>query len=122
MSTDHPRTTTPQGFQPDAPERLPLPARDKLTSVQRMAADAMIAGPRKSIHGPFVPLLRCPELMQRLGATADELRFRAGLPAIVREYVILLVARETGNQCEWQTHVPLAKQAGCAQSTIDAIA
>jgi 4-carboxymuconolactone decarboxylase len=36
--------------------------------------------------------------------------------------VILLVARETGNQFEWQTHAPLARRAGLEQETIAAIA
>lgn len=122
MKAEHSNAATPQGFQPDAPERLPLPAREKLSSVQRIASDAIIAGPRKAILGPFVPLLQCPALMERVGATGEALRFQGSLPDLIRELVILLVARETGNQFEWQTHVALARRAGCTQQVIDTIA
>jgi len=113
---------TLQGFQPDAAERLPLPAREKLSSAQQVAADAIISGPRQAILGPFAPLLQCPALMERVGAMGEALRFQGILPDLVRELVIILVARETGNQFEWQTHVALARRAGCAEQVIAAIA
>jgi 4-carboxymuconolactone decarboxylase len=122
MNARVPNAATPQGFQPGAPERLPLPSRESLTDAQRSAADAIIAGPRKAIFGPFVPLLQCPALMECIGATGEVLRFKGRLPDLVRELVILLVARETGNQFEWQTHAPLARRSGCPQEAIDAIA
>src|SRR5262249_39457465 len=49
---------TPQGFGADTAERLPIPTRASMTEAQRHAADAIIAGPRKAIFGPFVPLLQ----------------------------------------------------------------
>lgn len=52
--------STPQGFALGAAERLIVPARDSLSEAQRHAADAIVAGPRKAIFGPFVPLLQCP--------------------------------------------------------------
>jgi 4-carboxymuconolactone decarboxylase len=113
---------TPQGFTPDAPERLPLPARETMSAAQQAAADAIINGPRKAIFGPFVPLLQTPELMQHIGKTGETLRFAGSLPAHLRELVICQVARETGNQFEWQTHAPLAEKAGIAADAIAAIA
>ena len=67
----------PQGFTADTAERLPLPARDAMTEAQRTAADAIIAGPRKAVFGPFIPLLHCPGLMERIGKTGEALRFEA---------------------------------------------
>jgi 4-carboxymuconolactone decarboxylase len=93
-----------------------------MNDAQRASADAIIAGPRKAIFGPFVPLLQTPALMERIGSTGEALRFHGQLPDLVRELVILLVARETGNQFEWQTHAPLARRAGLEQETIAAIA
>src|SRR5579871_1688851 len=122
MGEERSNVATPQGFQPDAAERLPLPAREKLSSAQQAAADAIISGPRQAILGPFVPLLQCPALMERVGAMGEALRFQGILPDLVRELVIILVARETGNQFEWQTHVALARRAGCAEQVIAAIA
>lgn len=103
-------------------ERIPIPARNTMSEAQRTAADAIIAGPRKAISGPFVPLLQCPSLMKAIGKTGEVLRFCGTIPEHIRELVILAVARETSNQFEWQTHIPLALQAGISQDTVDAVA
>lgn len=115
-------TATSQGFFADTAERLSILSRDAMTEAQRTAADAIIAGPRKAIFGPFVPLLQCPVLMERIGKTGEALRFEGSLPARVREFVMAAVARETSNQFEWQTHVPLALRAGVNQGVIDDLA
>lgn len=112
----------PQGFGPSTAERLPVPERDAMSEAQRAAADAIINGPRKALFGPFVPLLQTPALMERIGKTGEALRFAGTLPDRVRELVICVVARETGNQFEWQTHAPLAIKAGVAAPAIDALA
>ena len=122
MNDTRPTHGTPQGFGPSTAERLPVPAAEAMNEAQRAAAAAIIAGPRKAIFGPFVPLLRTPALMERIGKTGEALRFDGTLPEPVRELVICVVARETGNQFEWQTHVPLALKAGIAAAAIDAIA
>ncbi|HJV25652.1 MAG TPA: carboxymuconolactone decarboxylase family protein [Aromatoleum sp.] len=118
---DTPRPT-PQGFGPSTSERLPIPQRGAMSEAQRAAADAIINGPRKAIFGPFVPLLQTPALMERIGKTGEALRFDGTLPERVRELAICVVARETGNQFEWQTHAPLAVKAGVAAEAIDALA
>lgn len=116
-----PSSSAPQGFATGATERLPVPARNSMNVAQRDAADAIIAGPRKAIFGPFVPLLQCPALMEHIGKTGETLRFKGCLPETIRELAICLVARETGNQFEWQMHVPLAIKAGITQAAIEAI-
>lgn len=115
-------TLTPQGFGPDNQERLPIPERSTMTEAQQAAADAIINGPRKAIFGPFVPLLQTPLLMERIGKIGEALRFEGSLPDRIRELSICAVARETGNQFEWQTHAPLAIKAGAAPATIEALA
>jgi 4-carboxymuconolactone decarboxylase len=86
------------------------------------AADAILNGPRKAIFGPFVPLLQTPVFMERIGKTGEALRFNGTLQDSIRELAICVVARETSNQFEWQTHVPLAIQAGVPKEAIDALA
>lgn len=113
---------TLQGFGPDRTERLPLPDRSAMSEAQRAAADAIINGPRGAVFGPFIPLLRIPVLMERVGKTGEALRFDGTLPERLREFAICVVARETANQFEWQTHVPLALKAGVAPASIDALA
>jgi 4-carboxymuconolactone decarboxylase len=116
-----PSSSTPQGFAAGTAERLPVPVRDNMSVAQRDAADAIIAGPRKAVLGPFVPLLQCPTLMEHVAKTGEALRFKGCLPEPIRELAICLVARETSNQFEWQMHAPLAVKAGVAQSIVDAV-
>lgn len=118
---DTPRPT-PQGFGDSTSERLPIPERSAMSDAQRAAADAIINGPRKAIFGPFVPLLQTPALMERIGKTGEALRFEGTLPERIRELAICVVARETANQFEWQTHAPLAVRAGVAAEAIEAVA
>jgi len=111
-----------QGFFPSPTDRMPLMPREAMTPAQREAADAIIAGPRKAIFGPFIPLLRSPQLMGRVGDMGAYLRFESTLDARIRELATCVAARHTANQFEWLMHAPLAVAAGVAQATVDAIA
>lgn len=111
-----------QGFGASTSERTALPPRESMSPEQQAAADAIINGPRKAIFGPFVPLLQTPLLMERIGKTGEALRFNGSLADSVRELAICVVARETGNQFEWQTHAPLAVKAGVDGAAIEALA
>ena len=100
-------------------DRLPLP--DNLSTAQQSAAEAISAGPRGALFGPFVPLLRSPELMTRLQEVGAYLRFESSVPAQLRELVILLIARDWNQDFEWGHHVPLARSAGLAEAVITAV-
>ncbi len=99
----------------------PLPA-DKMTDAQRRAAEEMIAGPRKGVKGPFVPLLRSPELMDRLQKVGEYLRFQSSLEQRISELIMLIVSREWTQHFEWFVHVPLGRKAGISEDTIAALA
>ena len=116
-----PAEPTTQGFARDARERLPIPAQDAMTDAQRAAAQALIAGPRKGVYGPFLPLLRSPELLDRVAKVGEYLRFDSALDARVRELVTCAVARHVHNQFEWVMHAPLARKAGVAAEAIEAL-
>jgi 4-carboxymuconolactone decarboxylase len=104
-----------------AVDRMPPIPRERMSDAQRAAADELIAGPRKGVKGPFVPLLRSPELMARLQKVGEFLRFQSSLPVRISEFATLLVARQWTQQFEWFTHVPLALAAGTAAETIAAL-
>jgi 4-carboxymuconolactone decarboxylase len=110
-----------QGFARDARERLPMPEAGAMNDAQRAAAQALIDGPRKGVFGPFLPLLRSPQLLERVAKAGEYLRFDSVLDARIRELVTCAVARHTSNQFEWVMHAPLALKAGVAQATIDAL-
>jgi len=99
----------------------PLPA-DKMTDAQRKAAAEMIAGPRKGVKGPFIPLLRSPELMDRLQKVGEYLRFESSLEQRISEFIMLVVSREWTQHFEWFVHVPLGRKAGIPEDTIIALA
>jgi 4-carboxymuconolactone decarboxylase len=105
-----------------AQERLPPIPPDKLTEAQVKAIEEFKAARSADVTGPFVPLLRSPEAMNRVRALGDYLRFRSALPPRLSEFVILLTARQWTQRYEWGAHAPLARQAGLSDATIAAIA
>ena len=111
----------PQGYAQPGGERLPLPRDDAMTPAQRAAAQALIAGPRKGVYGPFLPLLRSPARLERVAKVGEYLRFDSVLDARIRELVTCAVARHQSNQFEWTMHAPLAVQAGVAEAAIEAL-
>jgi len=121
MPNDHPSPGARQGFTEPWRERLPMPAADTMNAAQREAADALIAGPRKGVYGPFLPLLRSPQMLDRVARLGEYLRFDSVLEARVRELTTCVAARHVTNQFEWQMHAPLAVKAGVAQAAIDAL-
>lgn len=102
--------------------RMPPLAAGSMTEAQRKAADEMIAGPRKGVMGPFIPLLRSPELMDRLQKVGEYLRFQSSLGQGISEFIMLIVSRAWTQQFEWFVHVPLGRKAGIAEDTIVALA
>ncbi|MGH9679006.1 MAG: carboxymuconolactone decarboxylase family protein, partial [Candidatus Acidiferrales bacterium] len=89
---------------------------------QKKAATDLIAGPRKAVVGPFIPLLRSPDLMDRLQKVGEYLRFNTKLGSSISEFIILQMARHMTQQFEWDSHVELARKAGIKEEVITAIA
>jgi 4-carboxymuconolactone decarboxylase len=102
-------------------DRMPPLARETMDDTQRAAADELIAGPRKGVKGPFIPLMRSPRLLAPLQKAGEYLRFDSVLPRRVSEFATLVVSRQWMQQFEWFTHVPLALQEGTSAETIEAL-
>jgi 4-carboxymuconolactone decarboxylase len=94
----------------------------KMTDEQRAAAAELAAGPRGGVKGPFIALLRSPELMQRLQKVGEYLRFRSALEPRISEFLMLVVSRQWTQQFEWAVHVPLALDAGVKRETLESLA
>jgi 4-carboxymuconolactone decarboxylase len=89
----------------------PLSA-DEMSAEQRRLADSILAGPRKSLSGPFSAFLYSPatgDAAQKLGA---QVRFHNALPEKLKELAILVVARHWTAQYEWYAHHRFALEAG----------
>jgi 4-carboxymuconolactone decarboxylase len=102
-------------------DRMPPLPETSLDDAQRAAAAELIAGPRKAVKGPFIPLLRSPGLLAHVQKVGAYLRFDSALPPRLSEFATLVVAREWTQQFEWFAHVPLALAAGTSQRAIDAL-
>jgi 4-carboxymuconolactone decarboxylase len=104
------------------PERMPPLDPAAMSAAQSKAAQELAAGPRGGVKGPFVPLLRSPDLMDRLQKVGEYLRFHSSLEARINELLMLVVARQWTQQFEWAVHVPLALKAGLAPQTVQGLA
>lgn len=103
-------------------DRLPPIPREAMTPEQQRSADALVRGRRGALFGPFVPLLRSPELLDRAQRLGEYLRYDSALPARLRELAILVTARHFRQAYEWHVHAPAAIEAGLAPATIAEIA
>ena len=103
-------------------DRLGPIAPDDMSPAQRAAAQAIIDGPRGAVYGPFVPLLRSPELMEYAQRMGEYLRYRSAVGVRLSELAILVTARQWNQQVEWAIHAPIAAQVGIPSSVIHAIA
>ena len=98
--------------QPRYPELAPA----QLTPQQKVMYDALMAGPRHSIEGPFNAWLRSPELGNRLQRVGEYLRFDTTIPHNLNEFAILITATEWSCGFEWYAHYPLAIKAGLEEA------
>ena len=105
-----------------AQDRMPPIPADRLTEAQKKAIEEFKAARSVDISGPFVPMLRSPEVMNRARAMGDYLRYQSSLPPRLSEFVILLTARRWTQQYEWHAHQPLAIQGGLRPEIVAAIA
>jgi 4-carboxymuconolactone decarboxylase len=96
--------------------RFPDLTREQMTDAQKRAFDAILAGPRGVVRGPFGPLLRSPELADRWQKLGEYLRFQSSLPARLNEFAIIVTARFWDAKYEWYAHKPLAIKGGLAES------
>ena len=99
----------------------PIPAA-QLSPEQQAAAAELSASARGSVFGPFVPLIRSPELLNRLQRLGQYLRYESALEPRLSEMGILVIARFWSQQYEWHIHHPIALKAGLHAAKADAIA
>ncbi|MEZ0218939.1 carboxymuconolactone decarboxylase family protein [Tardiphaga sp. 1201_B9_N1_1] len=105
-----------------AQDRMPPIPADKYTEAQKKAAEEFAGGRGYEVRGPFVPLIRSPEVMLRAKAMGDHLRFKSALAPRLSEMIILITAREWTQQYEWVAHHDIAIKAGLRNDIADAIA
>jgi 4-carboxymuconolactone decarboxylase len=105
-----------------AQARMPEIPVEKMTAEQKKVADEFLLDRKQPIMGPFIPLLRSPEVLVRAQAMGDYLRFNSALPQKLRELVVLITARDWTQQFEWSHHAELAVRAGLDPEIVKAVA
>jgi 4-carboxymuconolactone decarboxylase len=105
-----------------AQNRMPPIPADKVTAEQKESVKEFQAVRGREPFGPFVPLMRSPDLMVRASAMGEYLRYRTSLTPRLSEFVILLTAREWTQQYEWNVHHADAMKAGVDPKIAQAIA
>jgi 4-carboxymuconolactone decarboxylase len=105
-----------------AQDRMPAIPLEKMNAPQKKYAEEIIKGPRGALYGPFVPLIRSPELMDRAQRMGEYLRFKSAIGTKLSELVILITARQWTQQVEWAIHDPIAINAGIKSEVVKAIA
>jgi 4-carboxymuconolactone decarboxylase len=102
-----------QAYSQDG-QRFPILRSDQLTPDQKKWADEIAAPPRnaKFTNPPYNVYLRSPELASRATAMAEYLRWKSSLPPRLREFAILIAARQWTQQYVWHQHYPLAIKGG----------
>jgi 4-carboxymuconolactone decarboxylase len=110
------------GLPASAQDRMPEIPAEKMTPAQKKAAEVVSAARGGSLSGPFIALLRSPEVMLGAKGMGDYLRFKTVLPPKLREFVILITARQWTQQYEWHSHSELAVKDGLNEEIVKAIA
>jgi 4-carboxymuconolactone decarboxylase len=105
----------------NAQDRMPPLAADALSEQQTLALASFVAA-RGQPTGPWIALLRSPELMTRTRGLSDYLRFESILPGWLREFVILMTARQWGQNYEWNAHYAIAIDEGLSPQIAQAVA
>jgi 4-carboxymuconolactone decarboxylase len=110
------------GTVASAQDRMPPIPADKLTPAQKKTVDEYKKARGGEPGGPWAVLTRSPELMARTLMLSDYLRFNSTLPPRLSEFVILMTARQWGQNYEWNAHQPLAVKGGLKPEVATAIA
>src|SRR5262249_60461545 len=66
--------------------------------------------------------MRSPDLGNRLQKVGEYIRCKTALPLRLKEFAILITAREWTSQYEWYAHYPLAMKAGLNAKVADELA
>jgi 4-carboxymuconolactone decarboxylase len=69
----------------------------------------------------FRALLNSPKAAGYITSMGAELRFRSAIPENLKEFAIIVIAREWNSDIEWTAHAALAAKAGVSAGSIEAI-
>src|SRR5579862_8098134 len=95
--------------------RFPQLTMETLNDAQRPLGEKIMKISSVGLAGPYNPMLRSPEMAQRMYDLLDYLRWHTSVPTKLNEFAILIQARLWRSQVEWLAHYPLALKAGLSE-------
>lgn len=106
-----------------AQERMKAIPDNKMTPEQKKAVEEFkVARQQNDVNGPWMVLLRVPEVMTLGRMMRAHVQSRSLLAPKLTELVIILTAREWTQQYEWNAHHDGAVRAGLKAEVVQAIA
>ena len=108
------------------PDRMPVIPTGQLTDAQK-EAQAEFTKSRGGengapIFGPYVALLRSPEVLLDTERLGTYLQFRSVLPPKIRQFIMAITARQWSQEYMWGIHCPQVLKAGISVETAKALA
>lgn len=103
------------------PERMPAIPPEQMSEAQRKVA-ADLVSTRGELKGPFVALIRRPELADRVQRLGAYIRYECGIDMRLNRLISMMVARHWSAQYEWHGAVPYAAKAGLSDAIVAAVA
>ena len=102
--------------------RVPYVNREELDAEGQQIYDR-IRNDRNSptVGLQFRAMLHSPKAASHLTSMGAQLRFQSALPENLKEFAIIVLAREWGSDIEWTAHAVLAAKAGVSAESIEAV-
>jgi len=100
--------------------RLPYRSREDLPPELQKSFDA-IESERGFVPNLYRAMANAPALLRDFVQMGAGVRRQAALPALLKELAVLTVARLTGAQIMWHSHVPGARAAGASEAQLSAM-
>jgi len=102
--------------------RVPYVEREKMDAEGQAIYDR-IRNDRNSptVGLQFRALLHSPKAAGYLTSMGAQLRFKSAIPENLKEFAIIVVAREWNSDIEWTAHAALAAKTGVSAATIEAV-
>ena len=102
--------------------RMPRIPPEKMTpEQQKAAAEFMETRQTKTLNGPFIALLRSPDLIN-LASEIGLWTRKTSLPPRLFEFVVLITARDWTQNFEWNGHSAAALKGGLSKDIVQAVA
>ena len=107
-------------------DRMPDIPIDKFTDEQKKVLTEFAAargGERGgNVFGPYVALIRSPEVLRYTEQLGNYLQYKSVLPPKIRQFIMAITARQWSQEYMWGVHCPQSLKNGVSGETVKALA